>query len=598
MRIPMDKIGKYVIQKELGRGAMGIVYKAEDPIIGRTVAIKTIRMDYLDNKVGQGSALKRFIREAQSAGNLSHPNIITIHDINEDQDVMYIVMEYIAGTSLEDQIHSKKVFSVDEVVRLMTPVAQALDYAHSKGVIHRDIKPGNIIVDESGKPIIVDFGIARVSASTMTQADTALGTPYYMAPEQIAGKKIDGRVDVFSLGALIYEMLTDQKAFSGENITTVIYKIINEAPVSVHSLREFLSPKLDPILVKAMAKDPDSRYSTCCEIVDALRFFAVDNQIPVSDTRVRSENKTRMKKTSPVKPMAEKFPMHDGRRDHAGVGNGVRNFFAGLIANIKSADNKKALLGISGAMLAVLVVVLSLVIFSSREKKTFSGGSSGGPLSSEETQILQDPGGSISDQNTEQTSAETKQQEAIRKQEINPTQIKLPRPSSLNTRIRTAEKDLAAKKYFSSLKLAEVILNTHPDNERIRKIYYKSLEGISRGQVRSVWNAYKNALASRSVEVFYQKSCSPEVFQKMKKHMSALYRKYNIDRNEFTEPELKFLYTPQGDYSNVRMRFFQKSFARTRSGNKTEFPINGFYTWVITKKRNRWIIEDITYAPN
>ena len=152
----MDKIGKYVIQKELGRGAMGIVYKAEDPIIGRIVAIKTIRMDYLDKKTGQGGALKRFIREAQSAGNLSHPNIITIHDINEDQDVMYIVMEYISGTSLEDQILSDKVFSVDEVVQLMTPVAQALDYAHSKGVIHRDVKPGNIIVDESGKPIIVD----------------------------------------------------------------------------------------------------------------------------------------------------------------------------------------------------------------------------------------------------------------------------------------------------------------------------------------------------------------------------------------------------------------------------------------------------------
>ena len=272
--VPLEKIGKYEIIRELGKGAMGIVYEARDPQLGRSVAVKTIRFDAVSDPALLEELRKRFVREAQSAGNLHHANIVTIHEIGEDQGSLFFVMEYVEGQSLEKKIAAKTKLTPDEVVGLLRPVAEALDYAHRKGIIHRDIKPANILIDGEGRPRIVDFGIAHVSSSTITQTGMALGTPSYMAPEQIVGQKLDGRADVFSLGVILYELLTLQKPFPGDNVTTIIYKIMNEDPRPPRDLDHGVPPGLESVVRKALAKNPDLRYQTAGELVADLKDYA------------------------------------------------------------------------------------------------------------------------------------------------------------------------------------------------------------------------------------------------------------------------------------------------------------------------------------
>ena len=266
----MEKIGKYTIHGEIGKGGMGIVYRGSDPYIGRTVAIKTVRLDILSQESGRDEALKRFLREAQAAGNLSHPNIVTIYDVGEHEGLIYIAMEYIDGSSLESLLRQGREFTLEEIGRLFGQIASALDYAHGQGIIHRDIKPANILVGRDLKVAIVDFGIARTSASTMTQTGMLMGTPRYMSPEQIAGKQVDSRSDIFSLGAILYELLTRRNPFEGESITTVIYKIMHAELPPLSDFNKHLPPGLERVVRKALARDADRRYATCGELAADL----------------------------------------------------------------------------------------------------------------------------------------------------------------------------------------------------------------------------------------------------------------------------------------------------------------------------------------
>jgi serine/threonine-protein kinase len=268
------RIGKYTIVGEIGTGAMGVVYKAVDPYIGRTVAIKTIRFDILTNAQQREEAQKRFLREAQSAGNLSHPNIVTIYDVGEDQGLTYIAMEYVEGQSLEDVLAAQRPWDPAAAVNLIVQIAEGLDNAHRKGIVHRDIKPGNILVDREGRPKIVDFGIARIASSNLTQTSMVLGTPFYMAPEQVAGKKVDHRADIFALGAIFYEILSLQKPFGGDTLTTVIYKIMSETPPPLAQVAAGVPDVLEAIVQKALAKDPEARYLSCRDLINDLRSFA------------------------------------------------------------------------------------------------------------------------------------------------------------------------------------------------------------------------------------------------------------------------------------------------------------------------------------
>jgi tRNA A-37 threonylcarbamoyl transferase component Bud32/tetratricopeptide (TPR) repeat protein len=292
----MKNIGKYKITSILGKGAMGIVYKALDPDINREVAVKTIRFDLVSEEGDREEMMERFMREAQAAGKLTHSNIITIYDVGREKDMTYIVMQLIEGKSLQKVISSGEKISTQEVIQLMDQLCKALDYAHDNGIIHRDIKPANILLDKEGKPFIVDFGVARLETSTLTEAGTTLGTPSYMSPEQVMGKKVDRRSDIFSLGSILYELLTGKRAFQAQSITTVIYKIINEEPVALTEAKKGLPIGFEQIVCKSLAKDPKDRYQTCAELATDLHNFdqLTDKTIPVTMIKEEAELPTLM----------------------------------------------------------------------------------------------------------------------------------------------------------------------------------------------------------------------------------------------------------------------------------------------------------------
>jgi eukaryotic-like serine/threonine-protein kinase len=291
----MEKIGKYTIHGEIGKGGMGIVYRGSDPYIGRTVAIKTVRLDILRQESGRDEALKRFLREAQAAGRLSHPNIVTIYDVGEHEGLIYIAMEYIDGCSLESLLRQGREFTLEEIGRLFSQIASALDHAHGQGIIHRDIKPANILVGRDLKVSIVDFGIARTSSSTMTQTGMLMGTPRYMSPEQIAGKKVDSRSDIFSLGAILYELLTRRNPFEGESITTVIYKIMHAELPPLSDFNKHLPSGLERVVRKALARDADLRYATCGELAaDLLQFGSEKSRADTIREKAPGERQTQL----------------------------------------------------------------------------------------------------------------------------------------------------------------------------------------------------------------------------------------------------------------------------------------------------------------
>ncbi|HUF78244.1 MAG TPA: protein kinase [Thermoanaerobaculia bacterium] len=284
------QLGRYTILDEIGRGAMGVVYLARDPLIGRLVALKTFRL----GTTLAGRELEmfrtRFIREAQSAGILSHPNIVTIHDVVErsDEGATFIAMEYVRGTDLKERLAGGGRIEIEEAVHIASEVAAGLEYAHSKGVVHRDVKPANILITEDRQVKLTDFGIARLETSNLTLEGQLLGTPNYMAPEQIQGQATDHRADVFSLGVVIYEMLTGEKPFKGENVTVVTHRIVYDEYTPPAEYVGHLPAPFLGLLDRALAKDPAERFSGIGELAEALGAAAVATRSAESlnDTRV------------------------------------------------------------------------------------------------------------------------------------------------------------------------------------------------------------------------------------------------------------------------------------------------------------------------
>lgn len=266
-----ETIGRFAVKGELGRGAMGIVYLAEDPFLGRKVAIKTIQVHpgLAESEVEE--LRRRFENEARAAANLAHPNMVTIFDAGADGHTLYIAMEYVQGEPLDEILKSDRTLTYKEVADLALQLAAALDYAHQRGIVHRDIKPANILVNRNGQPKITDFGVARQAASTLTATGTIIGTPAYMSPEQITGQKVTGASDQFSLGIVMYEMLTGRKPFVGEGATTILYKIVHEDLDPPGSVQQALPPAIDGILLRALAKAPEHRFGSCLEFAEELR---------------------------------------------------------------------------------------------------------------------------------------------------------------------------------------------------------------------------------------------------------------------------------------------------------------------------------------
>jgi serine/threonine-protein kinase len=269
------KFGRFEVQKELGKGAMGVVYLGKDPKIGREVAIKTMALAQEFEADELAEVKERFFREAETAGRLSHPNIVTIYDTGEEHDFCYIAMELLKGGDLVPFVKAPNLLPVDRAVSIIARAADALDYAHKQGVVHRDIKPANLMYHPQSDTLkLTDFGIARLTDSSKTKTGMVLGTPSYMSPEQLAGKKIEGRSDLFSLAVSLYQLLCGRLPFEGESMAQLMYKIANDAPTDILAANPNVPPALVAFLDKALAKNPDARYQTGEEFAAALRAAA------------------------------------------------------------------------------------------------------------------------------------------------------------------------------------------------------------------------------------------------------------------------------------------------------------------------------------
>lgn len=268
---PPSTLGRYRVLKELGRGAMGVVYLGKDPMIQRFVAIKTMRLDTIDAADKLQEIKTRLFREAESTGRLSHPNIVTIYDAGEENHLVYIAMELLQGSPLKDWTYPRNLMPVSKLIPILATVADAMDHAHRQGVVHRDIKPANIMLTADQVVKVMDFGIATMASSARTKTETVLGSPAYMSPEQIAGKKVDGRSDIYSLGIVMFELLTGHQPFKADNLSALLYAIAHTAPPRLSAIRADLLPPIQDVLSCALQKDPLRRYRTGGEFAQALR---------------------------------------------------------------------------------------------------------------------------------------------------------------------------------------------------------------------------------------------------------------------------------------------------------------------------------------
>ena len=267
-------LGRYEILEELGRGAMGIVYKGRDPKLNRVTAIKTIRFTDDFDEEQAAKIREQFYREAEVVAKLSHPNIVTIYDVGEDLDLSYLAMEYLEGESLETFARKENLLPIRKGIDVTAQVCDALAYAHNHGIVHRDIKPANIMILKNGLVKVTDFGIARATASSKTRTGVIKGTPYYMSPEQISGMKVDGRSDIFSLGIVFYQLLTGELPFGGENLAAIMYQIttVEPEPPTKHNPKIYKAAVA--ILNRALEKSLETRYQNAKQMGDHLRLLA------------------------------------------------------------------------------------------------------------------------------------------------------------------------------------------------------------------------------------------------------------------------------------------------------------------------------------
>ncbi|MBU8934235.1 MAG: protein kinase [candidate division Zixibacteria bacterium] len=268
-----DHLGRYQVTGNLGKGAMGMVYKGIDPAINRPVALKTIRLDFVNDPEEMEELKERLFREAQAAGKLSHPNIVTIYDVGSEDQLQYIAMEFLEGQTLEDMIKKKVQFNYRIIAQIIIQICSALQYAHEQGIVHRDIKPANIMIGVDYRVKVMDYGIARIDSNSMTKTGIAMGTPNYISPEQLKGLTTDHRADLFSLGVVLYEMLLGKRPFKGENITSLIYSVMNHEAEKPSTVNPQIPLLFDRIIWKVLEKNPDARYQKASDIAADLNEF-------------------------------------------------------------------------------------------------------------------------------------------------------------------------------------------------------------------------------------------------------------------------------------------------------------------------------------
>ena len=365
--VPLLRLGRYQILAELGQGAMGVVYEARDPTLERHVALKTVRLP--SNMQNSNEFRARFHAEAKSAGQLSHPNIVTIYDFGEADDTAFIAMELLRGETLRELLDRQR-FSVRRAVRYAIQIADGLSAAHALGVIHRDIKPANVVRLESGILKITDFGIAQLPASNLTQAGTLLGTPRYMSPELIRGVRVDPRSDIFSLGVVLYEMLTSQVPFDGDSLSAIMYKVVNEAAIDPRDLNEHVSGGLAAVLSRCLAKHPAERFDSTLELSRHLRSLSEEDAVDLTllpTFKPRSSNLD-----SPVRRGLSGFLKRADRTLPIGarVGNKPVPVVAARVepaiaaVTVRAAGEEKGRRGLMALLPLALAVVAMVAIFA------------------------------------------------------------------------------------------------------------------------------------------------------------------------------------------------------------------------------------------
>lgn len=371
-----SKLGKYTIRRELGRGAMGVVYEGFDPFIERTVAIKTIKPAL----AGQGDAaelMARFRREAQAAGRLNHPGIVAIYEYGEDAGVAFIAMEFIKGRELKDYFAGGQRFALRDIARIMGEMLAALDHAHRNGVTHRDIKPANVIVLEGGAVKVADFGIARIETSELTQAGTVLGTPSYMSPEQFLGMPVDGRSDIFSSGVILYEFLTGERPFSG-SVTTIMHKVLQVEPLPPSTLNATLPSAWDAVVKKAMAKNPADRYQSAAEFAADITAVAEGRTPSVmaasaDATLVTTANDATVVSAAPVASAPAAAPMRPA--PPVAPEAPARTATTGTVAR-----NKANLAILGGAAAVLIAIAIGIGVYKGSDSRTGSGKAAEAPV--------------------------------------------------------------------------------------------------------------------------------------------------------------------------------------------------------------------------
>lgn len=390
-------LGRYEIVRELGRGAMGVVYEGRDPNIGRRVAIKTMRKDVMEASGRAEEMLERFLREAQAAGLLNHPNIITIYDAGEEGDTTYIAMEFVEGSSLRDLLDDKKILDAEEIATLGATICDALAEAHRQGIVHRDIKPDNILLPEHGALKVADFGIARVTNSNLTQDGELIGTPYYMSPEQFMGQKIDGRSDLFSVAVILYEMLTNEKPFMGEALTAMMHNVINTNPIPPQKLNFNIPSVLGEVVMKALSKRPGDRYPDGRAMAQALRECLKPNPDPAKLGLVPDANATVLSSSglggatiisdmqvAPMSATATGVPPASSLMDELSQGEASPRDLEETAAS--SANEKKSpMLAIVGGIVVLIVLVAGGGYFALGGGDSTTGNNNSGVFNTAET---------------------------------------------------------------------------------------------------------------------------------------------------------------------------------------------------------------------
>jgi eukaryotic-like serine/threonine-protein kinase len=360
----IKKFGRYEIVAELGRGAMGVVYKARDPQIDRLVALKTVVLRGHDPEAEE-EFRQRFLNEAQAAGRLHHPGIVSIFDVGEDPENHdpYIVLEYVAGEALNRILKREGKLAVATTLQLAEEIAMALDYAHNQGVTHRDIKPGNILITQENHAKIADFGIAKLNLAHFTLPGRVLGTPAYMAPEQLSGEGADGRSDLFSLGVILYAMVTGHSPFQGNSATTVCFKVANREPVPASVLDLNLPRELDAVISRAMAKNPQERYQRGADFAAELRELQMQ-------TEVKPDGTTAFLRTGSTRPTRT---LKTGQAALSG-GPAVGFAYAAKLVRttLQKAPVKDLILGVATVILLLIVGIQSKLLLGSREAETES----------------------------------------------------------------------------------------------------------------------------------------------------------------------------------------------------------------------------------